>query len=121
MSKEEIDIDAEMTVGELKQRFRKTFPFLDIELYRRGSLLIGPYDTVKLSTYAISDVKAEFKIDPSLTIVQLASLLERHFGLSTKIYRKIGDSLVETSFTSAWSLYYQNVKGGELYRDFAAK
>lgn len=108
----------DLSLKELKQSFKMLFPFLELELYRKGKLLNGRDEHKIVGSFVKESLGKGFAIEPAMSIRDLEHAFEKKMGLKAIVYRKMGSSLIETSFTSAWSLYYQNVKGGELLKDF---
>jgi hypothetical protein len=111
-------IKDDLSLGDLKASFRSLFPFLELELYRNGKLLNGRDESKLFGNFTKESLGDGFPIEPEMSINDLEQAFDKKLGLKAKVYRKVGSSLIETSFTSAWSLYYQNNKGGELLRDF---
>ncbi|WP_304235219.1 hypothetical protein [Jiulongibacter sediminis] len=111
-------INDSLSLKELKQSFKTLYPFLELELYRKGKLLNGRDENKLLGSFSKESLGKGFAIEPAMSINDLEQAFDKKLGLKATVYRKMGSSLIETSFTSAWSLYYQNIKGGELLKDF---
>ena len=50
-----------------------------------------------------------------MKVSEVEALFWDKLGIQISIYRKMGNSVVETSYTSQWTLDHQNEKGKEIY------
>ena len=51
-------------------------------------------------------------------VMEVEALFEDNLGLKISIFRKMGTSIVETAFTSNWTLNHQNLIGKEIFFTF---
>ena len=114
-------INGELTIAEVESKFNLLFPFLTIEFFRKGESIEGNYRLRTLREVARKKVLESFIIYPDLTVHELEEAFWANMGLQVSIYRKVGNSILETSFTSGWTLEHQNKKGSELLIDFNSK
>jgi hypothetical protein len=114
-------INGEMTIAEVESKFNLLFPFLSIEFFRKGESIEGNYRLRPLNSVARKKVLESFVIEPELTVHEVEEAFWLNMGLQAAIYRKVGNSILETSFTSGWTLEHQNKKGSELLIDFNSK
>ena len=61
-----------------------------------------------------------FIIEPEMTVHDLEEAFWGNMGIQTAVFRKVGSSMLETTFTSGWTLEHQNNKGQELKTAFGA-
>jgi hypothetical protein len=66
-------------------------------------------------------VLESFVIYPKLAVHEVEEAFWSNMGLQVSVYRKVGNSILETSFVVGWTLEHQNKKGSELLTDFNAK
>lgn len=58
--------------------------------------------------------KAKVEILANMTVNELEQLFKTKFGLNIQIFRKSGNSWLETTVTDNWTLEKQNEEGEEL-------
>mgnify|MGYP006336850639 CR=1 FL=1 len=105
-----ITINSEKTIAELYKEFALVFPYLKIEIEVKSKIL-----THKLKDISTLKNDFEFFITKHLTVVELNQLFLENIGQNVHIFRKMGSSLVETTFTKQWTLEHQNIKGMEVF------
>jgi len=86
-----LKIDGQKSVSDFKKEFSDTFPFLKIELLKKGS-----NDSIHL------------EIDDQTSVSRLKTLLLNELGIVCHVYRKSGSIWIEISLTNDWSLSKQN-------------
>ena len=107
-------IDSATRISELMKGFNIAFPFLRIEIYRKGEAVsLGQRDFV---VFEIANVEYPegFVIEGDMKVSEIENLFQKNLGLEISIFRKMGTSEVETTFTSLWTLNHQNNKGEEI-------
>lgn len=114
-SNEKILIDAETRISQLLKRFNRAFPFLRMEIYKKGEIVSHDHRDFKL--FEIANIKnpKPFTITGELKVREVEEMFMSELGLKIAIFRKMGTSIVETTFTSEWTLNHQNSKGEEIY------
>lgn len=95
--------------------FKKLFDNLHIEFYKNGIEYSPEFQNYSLDRIAQKAKISSFEIYSDLTVSEVCQSFEDHLGVKIRIFRKLGMSSVETSFTSNWTLERQNKIGGELY------
>lgn len=107
------------TISQVQQEFNQAFPFLRVEFFKEGhnenqgskieSLINKPNQIISNSvSQDIIDISGE------MTVFELESLFKAKFNLNVQVFRKSGNSWLETTFTDGWTLNKQNQEGFEL-------
>jgi hypothetical protein len=116
--KSKITINSETRISHLINRFNKLFPFLRIEVFRKGEDFdVGQRD-FKLFDISIHKLPSSFHFNGESKVIEVETLFEYNLGLKISIFRKMGTSIVETAFTSDWTLNHQNLIGKEIFLTF---
>jgi hypothetical protein len=110
----EIFISKKLTFVQLQELFKASFPFLSIEIYQKGVELEGYKRNETLESLSPLKKTSSFAINENLSVSDVIDLFARNLGITVGIFRKLGPSIVEASFTSKWSLGRQNKIGGEI-------
>jgi hypothetical protein len=110
----QLNIDEAMTIAEVETKFNALFPFLTIEFFKKGESVEGNCRLKPIKDIARKLVLNSFVILPNMTVHELEEKFWEQMGLQISVYRKVGNSILETSFTSNWTLEHQNTKGSEL-------
>ena len=113
--KAEIVIDAETRISHLIKKFNKLFPFLRIEVFKRGEDVSVDHRDFRLFDISSNKNPSSFKFDGESKVIDVETLFKEKLGLHIAIFRKMGTSIVETTFTSDWTLNHQNLKGEEIF------
>ncbi len=110
-----IFIDPTTRVSQLIKGFKTAFPFLRIEIYRKGEpVSLGHRDFVLFEIANVENPEG-FLIEGDMQVNEIENLFLRKLGLQISIFRKMGTSEVETTYTSLWTLNHQNSKGEEIH------
>lgn len=110
-----IRIDSETKISELMNGFNIAFPFLRIEIYRKGEAVsLGHRDFIVFEIANVENPEG-FVIEGDMRVSEIESLFLKNLGLEISIFRKMGTSEVETTYTSLWTLNHQNNKGQEIH------
>ncbi len=118
MESRKIGVNGDLKFTELELLFSTAFPFLVIEFYQGGEPLDPRYKNKTLSQIGRKKESTAFNILPEMSVNQLEKLFWDNFGLQMSVFRKVGASLLETTFTSSWTLAHQNEKGVQIMNDF---
>jgi hypothetical protein len=109
-----IVVDKEMTVNQLARAFNEVYPFLKIEVYHRGNEVgadcfhtLGEISKMKKPSVLI--------ITPTMSIEQIERFFWEELGLQVAVFRKVGNSWINTSFTNDWTLERQNQMGKNIF------
>jgi hypothetical protein len=113
-----IIINDQVTITSIQQEFNRVFPYLKLEFFskhhhqREGSPLkfMQPVDR-KLGEIRKNKDEGEILVTPKMRVSELEQLLGNRYGLSVQVFRKAGNSWVETILTDSWTLQEQNDEG----------
>lgn len=114
-SKEKIFINSETRISQILNGFNAAFPFLRIEIYKKGEIITLDHRDFRLFEIASIKDPRDFMIHGELQVNEVEQLFLSKLGLKVSIFRKMGTSTVETTFTSQWTLNHQNSKGEEIH------
>jgi hypothetical protein len=99
------------TVTDIQEQFHAKFPLLTIRFYKvahedhEGSRKKDEVeDNLALSELSPSLQEASIPLTPQLTVEALESMFENEFGLHIQVFRKSGDTWLQTSVTDHWTL-----------------
>jgi hypothetical protein len=111
----QILVDNETRISHLLKRFNTAFPFLRLEILKKGEKMSTDHRDFRL--FELSHLKEPqgFIISGNLSVKETEALFRSKLGLEVAIFRKMGGSEVETTFTSQWTLEHQNHKGQEIH------
>lgn len=114
-----IHLSNDKTVAEIQKEFNTLFPFLKIGFFTKGHKVFE--GTAKKSIIAsetklklVKTEKTKVQISADMTVNELEQLFKTKFGLNIQIFRKSGNSWLETTVTDNWTLEKQNEEGEEL-------
>ena len=113
-----ITLYSQKTIGEVKQEFTKTFPFLKIEFFKRkhnpgqGSPILEEIEP----THQLIDVSGVLKegaieLDPTDTVKDVEQRFQSQYGLPVQIFRRQNGLWMETTVTDDLTLREQNTLG----------
>ena len=119
----ELKIYTNTGIREVKKQFTRFFPFLKLEFFfysQTGyeNLFASEEPYYGLYVAETSDVFKEGVVNfsPTTTVADLELLFKDKLGLAIKIFRRTGDSWVETDGTTHLTLSKQNNMGASLFR-----
>ncbi|WP_341225924.1 hypothetical protein [uncultured Arcticibacterium sp.] len=115
-----LEVLPKMSIAEVETKFNILFPFLTIEFFRNGESIEGNFRWKTIKDYGRKKIQESFSIEPQMTVHEMEEMFWEKLGLQVSVFRKVGKSILETSFTSGWTLEHQNTKGSELQRAFAS-
>lgn len=113
---DEILIDGDTRISQLLKGFNTAFPFLRLEIYRKGDKMSIDHRDFRLFELGNLKNPQSFGISGELNVKEIEALFKSKLGLDIAIFRKMGNSEVETTFTSQWTLNHQNHKGQEIHQ-----
>ncbi len=113
-----LHIDEESQIRNIQNEFNEVYPFLKIEFFKdsftknkhsQKAEKINHAEKVKL----VGRLNGHHTIDISKqrTVAQLEEDFKEFLGLKAEVYRKSGNSWIETSLTDNWTLEQQNSEG----------
>jgi hypothetical protein len=112
-----LKIKPAMQVAEVQQAFTKMFPYLKLEFYKSpGDVKAG---RVMKGSMHIADLKAgvpESGIDvaPGMMVSELEGRFRDQFSLTVQVFRRSGNTWLQTTMTDDWTLQHQNEHGKEI-------
>jgi hypothetical protein len=107
-------VEPNFSILELKEIFHRKFPNLFIDLYLNGDEIKEELFNLKLLQFGVNPNPKSFVITSEMSVEQVIEEFRKILGIKISVFRKLGNSNVEASFTSQWSLGLQNEKGGEM-------
>lgn len=115
-------IKKEKTINQLKEEFNAQFGNLKIEFFfNKHDAYQGNEEKEKIAdnlhlSSLVKDIKeGQLSIYNYMTVTELEGALEQNFGLHIQVYRKSGDTWLQTTSTDEWSLEKHNEVGGRQY------
>lgn len=110
-----------MQLSSVQSNFNAVFPYLKLEFFKHHHN-VGEANAKKDMTLAAGVIRfknntaspKEIAISSDMPVAVLEQLFREQFGLSAQVFRKSGNTWLETSFTDDWSLEKQNREGFEL-------
>ncbi len=113
-----IKVDKSGKIGVLVHEFHQLFPFLSLEFYQKGEPVSYEFQHLPLSHISVIKKACPFEITPKLSVAELEQLFWNNQGVQVAVFRKVGNSLLETSFTTQWTLEHQNSRGNSIFAEF---
>lgn len=107
----------------LQRQFKACFPFLKIEFTSTGHSLYkaSPPASIYKTHFKIGDIRkkkdsrdVDIELTGDLTVGELEQQLAGEYGLFVQVFRKSGNTWVETTLTDKWTLEQQNSHGDEI-------
>ena len=116
----EMIIEKRKQLQEIQVEFNTLFPFLKLEFYaneyasEEGSAKRNTLDTA-LSIESVQHKTAEgsLAIQGSMRVAELENAFEEMYGLSVQVFRKSGNTWLQTTTSDSWTLNEQNQKALE--------
>jgi hypothetical protein len=113
----DIVVDKNRQVADLLCQFSEVYPYLKLVIFWKGEELRDAYTHLPLDRFATIKNREIFNISPTYKVSEVEDAFKEYLGIKVKVYRKLGENTwLETSFTSNWSLEWQNAKGVELFQ-----
>jgi hypothetical protein len=116
-----ISINDNRTLSEIQEEFNRHFPFLKLEFFSRshktGAVTAKRF--LKPNNKTIGESRSihnegKLIIDKQMTVGDLEQQFKEMYGLNVQLFRKSGNTWLETSVTDSWSLQKQNDQGEAL-------
>ena len=115
-------LNNEMTLLQVQEAFSKTFPYLKLEFFtephkpgqgsEKAQMLPKQWDAALVIREIQETTEAmELRVRPTDTVAKLEMALEKGFGLHAQVFRKSGNTWLETTRTDSETLQAQNDKG----------
>lgn len=116
-----LTITSAKNLNTIKEEFNAVFPFLKLEFFKHkhGIKDASPKRDLFESNLSLNTLPKKYldgfiHISEDMPVSKLEQLFLDQFGLSVQVFRKSGNSWLETSFTDDWTLKRQNDAGNEL-------
>ncbi len=114
-----VQIDPQATIEQVQEAFSTAYPYLKLVFFSKphrafkgspAKFLIQDTDR-KLSEVVKEPKAGVLYIEPEMPTWQVERLFEEEFGMHVQVFRKSGNTWLETSVTDSLSLEQQNAKG----------
>lgn len=114
-----IRVLSEQSIAEVQEDFARAYPFLKLVFFTKphkafkgshAKFLVQDRE-VKLSSLEKQPKDGVLYLEPEMPVWQVERLFEEEFGLHVQVFRKSGNTWLETSVTDNMSLEQQNAKG----------
>lgn len=116
-----IDINDHRKVFAIQEEFNEVFPYLKLEFFSKPHKQGGASskESIAESSKLIGDCRTihaggTLTVNPNMTVAELEQNFTDVYGLSVQVFRKSGNSWLETTTTDGWTLEKQNKEGEEL-------
>jgi hypothetical protein len=103
-----IEVSHNQSIASIQAEFSHAYPFLKIELFQKSAT---PAETASGQDRSSAKVSERMMIEPEMTVAELKDRFKKFFGMCLQVYRKSGNTWLETSLTERWSLREQNRQG----------
>lgn len=125
----EIQIHDSYTLSEIQETFSKHFPYLKLEFFNVDPVKGGKFSKENLITQTnktLAEVRHLHRAGHlSINGHQKVSTLENHlandFGINIQVFRKSGNSWLQTTSTDEWTLSEQNNMAKEMEKCLSEK
>lgn len=107
-------VSPNMTVFEVIRGFSEEFPFLRLEIYCQGQEATTVW--LEKPLFALSRLKEPLDVylQADMPVFEVVESFWQNMGLQVVIFRRVGNSWLETSFTGNWTLEHQNNMGSAM-------
>lgn len=114
-------INKDVTVREIQSNFVDAYPHLDIRFYKKphqefhGSQKADEVTENELLGRLNPNIQnGQIDISQDVTVAELETAFEEAFGLHVQIFRKSGDTWLQTSVTDHWTLKHHQENAMEM-------
>ncbi len=123
-----ITISDSRKIYTIQEDFNKLFPNLKINFFVKPHKYDGPLSKKIISNISktlgecrIIHSKGSITITPNMIVTDLDQNFNDVYGLSVQVFRRSGDTWLETTVTNSWTLEKQNSQGELLTNDVKQK
>ncbi len=117
----EIIINDHRKIFAIQEEFNTMFPFLKLEFLSKphepdgapGKKFVKQHSKT-LGECRTIHKKGNLTITPNMTVAELEEHFREVYGLAVEVFRKFGETWLETSPTASWTLEKQNLEGKTL-------
>lgn len=107
-------ISPNMTVFEVIRGFSDQFPYLRLEIYCQGQEATSVWLEKPLRSLSRLKEPADVHLHAGMPVHEVVESFWQNMGLQVVIFRRVGNSWLETSFTGSWTLEHQNYMGSAM-------
>lgn len=120
----QVEINPDMTIGALNERFGAAFPFLRLMFFHRSPETdfrhsLDMYAPDKLSKYLREGKSGKFILDPAHSTAETERKFDAMYHLHVQVARKSRKAWLITTTTDHYSLADQNRIGQEMAASFS--
>jgi hypothetical protein len=121
MNDMQIQISPERYVGDIQREFNDEFPYLKLEFYQNKvfqqpdfgvAKMLSPHQ--KLEKAQTANLTGRIEILPEMKVSELEKKFKDQFSLVAQVFRRSGNSWLQTTMTDNWTLMHQNTHGQEI-------
>lgn len=114
-----IQVSKDKTIAQLQEEFTGVFPYIKLVFFTKphkaykgspAKFLVSDRD-VMLGSLEKKPHSGVLYLEPEMPTWQVERLFEEEFGLHVQVFRKSGNTWLETSVTDDLTLEEQNTKG----------
>lgn len=101
-------------IAEIQKEFASLYPFLKLEFFKNAhNVFEGNSRREMVFRKEITHLskEGEILVSDNMTVEQLEQEFKNQFGLNVQVFRKHGNSWIETTVTDNWTLQKQNEEG----------
>ncbi len=118
----EIIIDDNHKLCEIQEEFSKHFPYLKLEFFEFAQgeqKIFSKKNLIPDTTKTLGQIRhihypGHISINGHQKVSTLEELLMKNFGIAVQVFRKAGNTWLQTTATDNWTLSEQNKKGEEM-------
>ncbi|MDF2438996.1 MAG: hypothetical protein K0Q95_3372 [Bacteroidota bacterium] len=118
----EITIHDSYTLKEIQEEFANHFPFLKLEFFEFGpgeKKIFSKENLITATDKTIGETRhvhtaGHLRINGQQKVVTLENHFRDSFGMYVQVFRKSGNTWLQTTNTDHWTLSEQNRKGKEI-------
>jgi len=108
----------DLKISDVQQMFSSEFPYLKIEFFKKPHKEFkgSPKKELLSEETLIAEIlqkDGSIEFSENNTVREVEKMFENAFGLHVQIFRKSGNTFLETSVTDNWTLQKQNDTGKE--------
>ena len=120
-----LHVASDRTIGQIQDEFAAEYPNLKLVFFSKphqaykgspAKFLIEDRNTLVSSLLHGKEIHAELFVEPEMPVWQLERLLELEYHLHVQVFRRSGNTWLETSVTDDLTLEQQEVKGKDSLR-----
>lgn len=110
-------INNQKSIKQIQEEFGAKYPFLKLEFFKNShSVYEGSSKREMVYKKQLTHLHkaGEIILSDEMTVGELEQKFKEQFDLNVQVFRKHGNSWIETTVTDSWSLHKQNEEGKTL-------